>query len=272
MSFAHVVRPKQPRNLQLTAAACVLAVIVYAVGARVSPWSPKRGLGLFFGITAALLFVFEMLYPARRPRARPLGSAKRWLQAHVYLGFIAMVAVVIHAGFAWPHGAMGWGLLLLSAWTTATGLVGVWLQKWIPSALAQGLRVEALYERIPALVKALCDEADALMDGASDVLGRFYRAEVRPRLEAVSPSWSYLLDVRSGRERALEPFRRIGQFVEAAERERLLDLETLYTEKMELDAHYSLQGILRSWLLIHVPVAGLLMGLLVIHVFTWIWY
>ncbi len=50
------------------------------------PWSPKRGLGLGFGFLAALLFVFEMLYPARRPRARPFGTAQAWMQAHVYLG------------------------------------------------------------------------------------------------------------------------------------------------------------------------------------------
>jgi hypothetical protein len=62
------------------------------------------------------------------------------------------------------------------------------------------------------------------------------------------------------------------QFVDAAEKEKVDDLMTLYTEKLELDAHYSLQGILRRWLILHVPFAGLLMGLLAIHIFTWLWY
>jgi hypothetical protein len=267
-----IFRPKQPLNLVLAAVVCVFLYVVYVAARLLGPHSPKRGIGLVFGIMAACLFIFEMAYPWRRSRARPLGTAKRWLQAHVYLGTIAFLGVLLHAGLSWPHGAMGWALLLLSAWTTGTGLLGVWLQKWIPSALSDGLRVEALYERIPALVEGLRGEADTLMEEASDVLNRFYQNEVRAGLGRLAPSPAYLLDVRSGRERYLEPFRRMTQFVDAAEKEKVDDLMTLYTEKLELDAHYSLQGILRRWLILHVPFAGLLMGLLAIHIFTWLWY
>ena len=272
MSSQQLIRPKEPRNLTLTLVVCALLMLVYLAGVVAGPWSPKRGLGLAFGILAALLFVFEMLYPARRPRARPLGTAKSWLQAHVYLGVVAFLGVLVHSDFTWPRGLLGWLLLLLSAWTTGTGLLGVWLQKWIPTALSEGLRVEALYERIPALVEGLCAEADALIgDTASDALDRFYRSEVRPQL-LLSPSWGYLFDVRSGRERALEPFRRMAQFVDAEEKETIEDLMQIYTEKLELDAQFSLQRALRRWLVVHVPAAGLLMGLLAIHVLSWVLY
>jgi hypothetical protein len=244
----------------------------WTIGAWLAPWSPKRGLGLVFGILAALVFVFEMAYPYRRSRARPLGTARRWLQLHVYLGALAFLAVVIHAGFRLPGGTMGWALLLLSAWTTVTGLVGVWLQKWLPLVMAEGLRVEALYERIPALVDHLLKEADAMVAGASDVLERFYQTEVRTRLAGIEPSWAYLLDVRSGRERALEPFRRMSSFVDPAEKDIVNDLAQIRMEKMDLDVHYSLQGILRRWLIVHVPPAALLMALLVIHILAWVLY
>jgi hypothetical protein len=267
-----VLRPKEPRNFGVTAGVCVLLLVAYLAAARGWVWSPKRGGGLLFGFLALFLFVFEMLYPSRRPRARPLLTAKNWIQAHVYLGVVAMLAVLIHSGFYWPHGAMGWGLMLLSLWTTLTGLLGVWLQKWIPASLAEGLRVEALYERIPSLVEQLGQEAETLMTDASDVLERFYRTEVKSRLTKVSPSWSFLLDVRGSRDRALEPFRRMGRFVDAAEKEKVDDLMEIYTEKLELDAQYSLQGVLRRWLVLHVPTAGLLMGLLAVHIFTWAWY
>src|SRR4051794_15083398 len=185
-------------------------IAAYALSAWLRPWSPKRGLGLVFGIVASLVFVFEMAYPYRRSRARPLGTARRWLQVHVYAGALAFLAVLLHAGFRWPGGLMGWGLLILSGWTTLSGLVGVWFQKWLPVVMAEGLRVEALYERIPALVEHLLGEADALAANASEVLERFYLTDVRPRLAVVEPSWSYILDVRAGRERALEPFRRMS--------------------------------------------------------------
>jgi hypothetical protein len=185
---------------------------------------------------------------------------------------VALLAVVIHSGFSWPHGALGWWLLLLSAWTTFTGILGVWLQKWIPATLAEGLQIEALYERIPSLIEQLVKEADGLVAEASDVLDRFYRQEVRDQLGTLAPSWGFVLDVRGGRERALEPFRRMVGFVDEQDKVKVEDLTSIYTEKLELDAQYSLQGILRKWLWLHVPAAGLLMGLLVIHVFTWLWY
>jgi hypothetical protein len=269
MRAALVLRPKVPRNLYATLALSVALVGYFVVASRFAPWSPKRGAGLAFGVLAALVFVFEMLYPSRRPRAWPLGSAQAWLQAHVYLGLVAFIAVVGHAGFAWPQGGMGWWLLGLSAWTTLTGLFGVWLQKWVPAALAEGLQVEALYERIPGLVDDLVTEADGLVADASDGLQRFYEQEVRDRLGRPAPSWSFLFDVRSGRERALEPFRRMSSFVPAEEKGKVEDLTSLYTEKLELDAQLTLQWILRRWLVLHVPTSGLLMALLVVHVVGW---
>jgi hypothetical protein len=272
MSLRRVLAPKRPRNLKASLAVGVLMLVAFGVAAWFGRYSPKRGLGLAFGIAAAAAFAFEMLYSARRPRAWPLRSAQAWIQAHVYLGALAFVAVLLHAGLAWPHGFMGWALLLLSAWVTLSGLVGVWLQKWIPAALGEGLRIEALFERIPELVAGLVAEADALMQDAGDTLEGFYRRDVRPALETLRPSWAFLLDVRAGRERALEPFRRIAPFVDAGEQPKVDDLRGLLADKMELDAQYSLQRLLRRWLWVHVPPAGLLMGLLLVHIGAWLWY
>jgi hypothetical protein len=272
VSLKRALRPKEPKNAALTLAASVAVLAAFAIGSRLGPWSPKRGLGLAMGILAALVFVFETAYPFRRSRARPLGTAKAWLQLHVYLGALAFVAVLAHAGFRWPGGLMGWSLLVLSIWVTFSGLVGVWFQKWLPLAMAEGLRVEALYEAIPALVAHLLKEADTRVAGASEVLGRFYQTEVRGGLAVLDPSWGYLLDVRAGRERVLEPFKRVAPFVGEAEKEIVDDLATIRLEKMELDVQYTLQGVLRSWLAFHVPPAAVLMALLVLHVLGWLLY
>jgi hypothetical protein len=110
------------------------------------------------------------------------------------------------------------------------------------------------------------------MDGVGEALEGFYDREVRPSLGRLEPSWAFVLDVRAGQERALEPFRRISPFVEPDEKPKVDDLMTIVTEKRELDAQYSLQRLLRGWLVLHVPTAGLLMGLLIVHVATWLWY
>jgi hypothetical protein len=265
---------KQPRNLKLALAAAALLVLAYAGAAWAWPWSPKRGLGLAAGFLAAGLFLFEMAYPFRRSRARPLRTAKDWIQAHVYLGGLGLLAVLLHAGFRLPHGWFGWALLLLALWATLGGLLGVFLQKWIPAALAEGLRVEALYDRIPGHLEALRAEAEALMEGASDTLDNFYRTHVREPLARLQPSRRFLFDVRGGRDRSMEPFRRMKPFLEEGEREKLDDLMVIYLEKVELDAQYSLQRILRGWLAwtLHAIVGGVLLGLIFVHVLTWMLY
>jgi hypothetical protein len=274
VKLAAVLVPKEPGNLLKTTILC--GVIVALDLLFVPAWlrSPKRGAGLFFGILATALFLFEMSYPLRRPRARPFRSAKVWVQAHIYLGLVALLAVWIHAGYTLPHGLMGWLLLLLSLWVTSTGLLGVLLQKWIPSALAGGLSVTALFERIPSLVEALEAEAESLIEGSSDAVDEFYRSQVREGLSKLKPSFAYLLDVRGGRDRALEPFVRMADFVSPEDKERIEGLMSIYTDKMELDAQYSLQMVLRRWSLwtLHVPLAGILLGLVAIHILTWAVY
>ena len=275
MSLQAALRPKEPRNFKATAGICLVILAAYLVAASGGwPWSPKRGLGLVFGFLAALLFLFECIYPLRRPRAWVLGTARSWLQAHVYAGVVALVAVVLHTGFTLPHGWFGWALLLLSVITVFGGLLGVVLQKWLPFSMAQGLRVAALQERIPDLLAALRLEADALMEDASDALENFYRTQVADGLGQLAPSYAYVFDVRGGRERALEPFRRMAQFVGPDEKQKVDDLMAIYTEKLELDATYSVQRVLRNWLTwtVHVPAAGVLLALLAVHVLTWVVY
>lgn len=233
----------------------------------VRPWDPARAGGLVFGLVASVIYLVDLLYPLRRRLLGfPFGNARRWIQFHIYGGCLALWFVLIHEGFRWPSGKFGWVLLALSVWATLSGLVGVWLQKWIPEVLSSGLQVEALVERIPELIGALQAEADALAENSSEMLGHFYIDTVRPALAGVHSSWNYLVDVRKGRDQRLEPFTRLSPFLDEKERPRLEDLKALFTEKLELDAQYSLQRILRIWVYLHVPPSALLFTLMLFHI------
>jgi len=268
MSWGYL-RPKRRSWFVGAAGVGVVSLLLYLGLAWWAPWSPGRFWGLTFGTLAALAFFVDGLYPLRRRlMGWPLGTAQRWLQFHLYGGALAFLFVLIHIGFTLPHGQFGWWLFALTAWTTLTGLVGVWLQKWIPSLLSSQLSVEALYDRIPELADRLQAEGDLVVRGASDLLERFYTGEIRPSLAWVTPSWSFLSDIRGGRERRLAPFRDVSQFVSEDDQTRLKDLETIVTEKLELDAHYSLQRALRLWLPVHLFPAMALEGLLVVHIFA----
>ncbi len=217
--------------------------------------------------------MIELLYPLRRRLLGfPFGTAQRWLQFHIYGGVLAALCVGIHAGFRWPSGTMGWLLAILTVWVTLSGLAGVWLQKWAPALMSGGLQIESLLERIPEHLESLRKESEKLVAGSSEVLERFYGENVRPAMAGIAPSLGYLLDVRSARDRRLDPFTRLAPFLAADERPRLDDLKAILTEKLELDAQYSLQRTLRLWTWIHVPPSALLFGLMLFHIFAGLYY
>jgi hypothetical protein len=259
--------PKRPAWFTASVVVTAIALVVYGVWAWWTPWRPGRLGGLIFGTIAAALYLFDGVYPLRRRlMAWPLGTAQRWLQLHIYGGAIGIVCVFIHVGFAWPRGTLGWGLFGLSIWTTATGFLGVFVQKWVPSVVAGTLKVEALAARVPQITTRLLAEADAIMGGASDRLMAAYRSEIRPLLERPEPAWSYVTNVQGGRvryERSLDSLDRT-----AADRDRMSELRAIVREKAELDVHLSLQRALRAWLVLHVPPAMALLALLAVHIFA----
>jgi hypothetical protein len=264
-----VLRPKKPVWLYASIGVGIVSVLVFLLVSRREPWHAGRDAGLVFGIAASLLFLIDLLYPLRR---RLFGflfkNAQGWIQFHIYGGSVAFFFVIVHSGFKWPAGTLGWMLLGLSFWATLSGLLGVWLQKWVPALMASGLSVEALFERIPELVAKLKAEAEALVQDSSEMLERFYSDDVRPAMAGIDPSWGYLLDVRSGRDARLAAFTRLSPFLNEEERPRLDELKTILTEKLELDAQYSLQRLLRVWVVIHVPPSILLFGVMLFHIWT----
>ena len=271
--MAGVLTPKRPLWLAWSSAIGAAIVIIFAVWSWLTPWQPGRMGGLIAGWAAAALFVNAALYPWRRRwHTWPLGTVQRWLQLHIYGSTVGALLAIVHVRFQLPAGAMGWWLLGLTIWTAGSGLVGVYLQKRLPQVMARQLRVEAIYERMPELVGQLAAEADVLMAGASEVATRTYQTEVRPMLAAPIMSWTHLLDVRGDRARVLDPLERLAAFLDDADRARLADLQTIVLDKLDLDAHMSLQRALRLWPLTHVPGAMVLLGLLVVHVFAVVYF
>jgi hypothetical protein len=267
MNAAAVLSPKKPAWLKGSVAAAAALLAIYVGIAWTRPWQPGRFWGLTYGTIAALLFLNAGLYPLRRRlRARPLANVQQWLQLHVYGTTIAMLLVLIHMGFRWPGGMFGWWLFGLSLWTTLTGMLGVFLQKWVPVTIARNLKVEALYVRIPGLMEKLAADAAALAAASGDAVRRVYESDIKALLAAPAPRWVYVSDVRDSRARLLEPLTRIEAFVDEPDRERLRDLAAIVSEKLDLDAHMSLQRALRAWLVLHIPAAMALLGLLAAHI------
>jgi hypothetical protein len=267
------LRPKKPEWFRASAIVCAVSLASYGGLAWWFGWAPGRFGGLVAGTLAAAIYAVDGAYPLRRRLLGwPFGTAQRWLQFHIYGGFVACIFVFVHMGFRWPGGQFGWWLFALTVWTTVSGLVGVWLQKWIPMLIVSNLSVEALYDRIPELIDRLQAEADRVVAGSSEMLERAYQADIRPQLAGVNPSWAHLFDIRSRREQRMQPLQHVAQFLDEGERERLADLKAIFTEKTELDVQYSLQRMLRQWAMLHVPPSMLLLALLIVHILSVVYF
>jgi hypothetical protein len=250
-----------------------VCLAVYAVNAVVGRTHPSTVWGLGYGIAAAVLFVSVFAYALRRRtmRFRP-GRTWYYLQGHVYGGALFLLFVLMHTGFRAPHGVLTWWLWLLSLWVVGSGLFGVVLQKWIPMLLNSGLSIEVHYDRIPDLTADLRQRAETLATSCDYAVREFYRKTLAPALAAPQARLIYYFDITGGAEARAEQFEYLRALLPDDEQDKLDTLQAMYKTKLEIDAHYTLQKALRTWLYLHVPVSIVLIVLLALHIFAVVYY
>jgi hypothetical protein len=247
-----------------------MVLLVAMVAAFAASTTQPRAQGawqLGFGIAAATVMLGVVLYGVRRRLPGwPLGRVATWLRWHLYGGVLFQLLVLMHSGFHVPGGALNLLLWFLTLWLTVTGLLGLWIQRWIPRAISSGLADEVHYNRIPELVQGLAQRAEAFVASCDESIQSFYRTSLAPAFAAPQPKLIYYADVTGGRLSRRRQFEYLANALGTEERKKLEQLEGMFRAKLELDAHYSLQRALRWWLVAHVPVAIVLVVLVAAHV------
>ena len=254
-----------------------VSAAVLAANALLSEVQPGNAWSLGYGIAAAVLLLVAAAMGIRRRTARlasrlGAGRASAWLSIHLWGGGLFLVLVMMHSSFSLPSGWLTWGLWGLSVWTVASGIVGRLLQRWIPRLLSSGLSTEVLYERIPELVEEIRQRASELATHCGEEVGALYERAVAPALER--PRWRgiYFIDITGGIHSRLREFEYLRRVLPEEEQERLAELERLLKTKLEIDAHFTLQQVLRQWLWVHLPPSILLIALLLLHLLTVLYY
>ncbi|MEO1367895.1 MAG: hypothetical protein AAFX50_12030, partial [Acidobacteriota bacterium] len=189
---------------------------------------------------------------------------RTWLLVHVYGSLLFLLTVLLHSGLRGPEGLLSWALWIFSLWTVATGLLGLAAQRLVPRLLTATTEVEANYDRIPELVDELRRRSDDLAAACEPPLRLYYSKRMAPTLAAPSRFAAALPHGRA--DRRLGPLEHLRSLVTGDELERVNELERLYAAKLDLDAHYAWQSVLRLWLWLHVPAAVLLSLLVVVHI------
>ena len=153
---------RQSRWALTTAVAAALALGAYIVYVSFSDGGARGGsfMGLFFAALGTAVIVFECLLGLRkRYPASPFGRVKTWLTAHVWLGLLSFVLILMHSGFRWGDGLAA-VLMWMFVAIAASGVFGVAMQHYLPRRMTEVVTRETIYEQIPTVVRKLRMEAD----------------------------------------------------------------------------------------------------------------
>jgi hypothetical protein len=164
---------RQSRWALGTASGAVAALGAYIAYVLVAPNGASGGsfMGLLFASLGSGIIVFECLLGLRKKYpASPLGRVKTWLSAHVWLGLLSFLLILMHSGFRWGHGLAAL-LMWLFAAILASGIFGVALQNYIPRRMTELAPHETIFEQIPTVIRGLRTEADERVEFVTAGLG-----------------------------------------------------------------------------------------------------
>lgn len=254
--------------------AVVLCLFVYALNVWFGSVDPGSAWGIGYGIAAAVLFLGAFFYAFRRRVVKVRGMQRAWyyLQFHVYGGTLFLLLMLLHTNFQWPQGTLTWMLWAGSIWVVVTGWLGSALQKWIPTVLHSSLDTEVNYNRIPELVTVLQKRLEAIVEKSGEQVTLQYEGHLREVFTKPTFRWQYLFDAAGSINRKQRSLNYLKRALEGDDLQNWQEIQDLHQAKLEIDAHYTLQSLLRSWLVVHIPFAVITLLLLFIHVFVVVYY
>lgn len=220
---------------------------------------------ILFGLILALV-----IYNFRKPLPfLPLGTSIDWLQFHVSAGLLTLVLFVLHIGLRVPNGPLEVTLALLFAAGAGSGLVGLILSRVLPRRLAtRGEPVN--FEQIPMMRERVREKVeDVVRRTASEKqatsLADFHDRRLASFLDGPRHYWGHLFaSTRSGHA-LLAELGAMGGSLGEKERESAEELLALIRVKDDLDHQEALQGTLKYWLFIHIPLSYSLLILALVH-------
>jgi hypothetical protein len=274
----------------------LLAAVAYVPYALFSVKAPSgsSALGLVYGIAGYGLMWFAALLSVRKKfRIWRIGRAQTWMRGHLWLGLLSYPLILFHAGFSAGHGLARLLTLILGA-VVLSGLIGAAIQHYMPRVMTERVPMETIYDQIDRVQGQLLAEADGLLasltpekseyglimpasdpadtmtttstlirlsDQSSTKLREMYDQRIRPYLAHRGSHRQAMAD-RQTSKAMLAQLRAVAP---ESLRTVIDDLENICEEKRDLDRQSRLHRVLHGWLLVHIPLAYLLLALGAVH-------
>ena len=233
--------------------------------------APSGTAGLIFGVVAALLIGVNLMYLARKSLRFPLqiGTLRTWMTWHVATGILAFVAAALHSfgslrSTVGTHAFLGMGILVM------TGALGRYLYSFIPRA-ANGRSLDL--GEVRAKLAAFEAEWDREHRGFGEKL-RSQIEELATEAHWSGSPWARLSSLVRSRSHLRKMKTSLTQQArdEGIPEPQIRKLHTLAgpVQRAALAAAHleDIRGIVASWRYAHRWIALLMVGLVLIHIFT----
>ena len=248
-----------------------LALALAAVLSRAGRWSALAFHETAFaeGWLLLALMATLILFNARKKLSRlPLGHASSWLGGHVAIGLASVGVFLSHIGWRVPNGRLEVLLTGLFAAMVASGLMGLYLNRTVPTRLTR--RGEPVsFERIPSLVDDIRERIETLAEAAlsechSTTIPEFYRRRLLPYLARHRFVWRHIFKPAAGPVWQPE-IDALAVQLDDRERAAMTEIAKLLAAKDDLDYRHAWQGLMHGWLFVHIPLAYSLLLFSLLH-------
>ena len=232
-----------------------------------------RALGIPTFASGWVLFgilTFIALFSARkRLPFLPLAPSSRWFLLHAVGGFLALFLFWLHTDGVGSKGFYGQVLTALFYITSISGMVGLAMEKFYPRQLTCS-GAEVIYERIPGEIAEIREEVESQVlkcteETGSSTLAEHYLETLnwyfqKPRFFMNNVFGSHLSQHWVRQQCMI-----LERFLDEKERGYLDRVFMLAEKKRKIDFQYALQTLLKTWLLVHIPLAGAVMAMVFWH-------
>ncbi|MDE0960578.1 MAG: hypothetical protein OSB09_07335 [Planctomycetota bacterium] len=213
-------------------------------------------------------FLLLCLYGIRKKLPfLPLGKTSTWLMFHLAIGFLSAYFFLEHTDYRLPTGAFE--ILLWIGFTVliVSGISGWILMRTIPHPLRESMHL--LPDRIQTEVATLIDSADAqiIHSPSNSEYQKAYLSILRPFL--FSRPGFFPRGSKQGHFLPADLIHRYSRHINISQIEPNSvngKIHQMVLRKSELDRQLRLHLWMRGWLLIHLPITGVMVILISLHV------
>jgi Fe-S-cluster-containing dehydrogenase component len=211
-----------------------------------------------------------MTYPLRKQvYRRRAGALRYWMLAHIYLGVVAGIVLLLHAG-THTGGLLTTLLYIAFDVVILSGVVGILSYLIAPRIMTRIEGEPLLVEDLQGRQKELATEQQSILEKSQGWLKEEITEKIYPRFLSKGFLFRQLMrreDLKALLAEAREEFKeRITRVATDDERELLLEaLETAITLR-RVDALLLLHRSLRFWIPVHVISTALMLALMIVHI------